>query len=116
MAVPADKPVLVKRFLLVAAVLSSFACTPREAEDQPNVEERVLLAQLRRDPYIRIDQTWRDGLGNLVVETSQGAVRRRYLLAPDTPSDQTLRLRRIDDSFHVPGPAPAKPGMPQAKR
>jgi hypothetical protein len=93
--------------ILFLAVLLA-ACTDR-VQTEASPEEARLLAYLARDPYVVIDRTERDLDGNLLVLTTQGSGRVRYLLASDDPARPELRLRRLDDACTLdtaPNPHP----------
>jgi hypothetical protein len=81
----------------VLAVLLLVGCGAYGQRAQPSPAELRMMAYLTRDPYVVIERTERDGDDHLVVITRQGNVTRRYLIAPDDPTRNDLRLRRLED-------------------
>jgi YD repeat-containing protein len=87
------------RLSALAICLLVAACTPSETRAQPATDEELrLIAYLARDPFVVVERTERDADGRLLVITSQGRTRQRYLIAPDDPAKPTLRLRRLEDA------------------
>ncbi len=104
------RPVLCAALALVAA-----GCTTgdgrRTSGAPPTDEERVLIARICRDPFVDVVATERTSEGRLMVITRQGAVIRRYLLAPDVVGAKELRIRRVADEVVMDTTAPAHTGL-----
>jgi hypothetical protein len=94
--------------LVVSLVLLS-AC----ARGEPVVlteEERTLLAQISRDPYLTVVRIDRLDDGAAEVVTRQGEVEVRYRLAPAVAGGRDLRLRPVDERLDIPTEIPDEPG------
>ena len=99
-------------FALALAVCCCFsACAPRRDQVAIPVtdEEQVLLTQITRDPFMIINQAWRDGQGRLTVETSQGNGRAIYVLAPDIDGARGLSIRPRHDTHDLETALPDPP-------
>ncbi len=84
--------------LLTLFALLMVGCSgDTRTEAPPSAEERVLLAQITRDPYIEIMDLERNDLDQLVVTTRQGSHRVRYVLKPTNPGELALNVHRIND-------------------
>ncbi len=73
-------------------------------------EERVLLAQITRDPYLVVERIQRTEDGVAEVITRQGSRQVRYHLAPAVEGGRELRLRPVDEDLTIPARQPEFPG------
>lgn len=103
----------------VVTLLASGCTTSTRADIVPTSEEQVLLGRITRDPYIEIVELERNDLEQLVVTTSQGSQRVRYVLKPSNPGEMALNVHRINDRSMLEvsesdqlgtGPQPARHG------
>ncbi len=97
--------------LLVVATGCTTGNGVRTSGAPPTDEERILIARICRDPFVDIAATERTSDGRLMVITRQGAVIRRYLLAPDVVGAKELRIRRVADEVVMDTTAPAHAGL-----
>ncbi len=81
----------------VIALLAAGCTGNSRADAPPSPEEQVLLGQITRDAYVEIIDLERNDLDQLVVTTSQGSQRVRYVLKPTNPGDLALNIHRIND-------------------
>ncbi len=90
-------------FLVVLAVLvsSGAGCAWRKPEP-PTAAEAQLLAELTRDPFIRVEYQVREEDGYLTVRTAQGNVSRTYRLMPANDSGGPLVIRWMDEAQVLP--------------
>jgi len=73
-------------------------------------EERVLLTQITRDPYLVVERIQRTEDGVAEVITRQGSRQVRYRLAPAVEGGRELRLRPVDEDLTIPAQVPEYPG------
>jgi hypothetical protein len=106
------------RALSLSAVLVSLALAgcARPARADLDADERQLLAQITRDPYIVVLRIQRDADGVAEVVTSQGPQEVRYRLAPAVAGGRELRLRPVDEALVLPTVPGDRPGTGPAPR
>jgi hypothetical protein len=87
------------RAAVLCAVLLLAGCgVPSTRGVQTTPAELQLLEYLTRDPYVQVTHLERDDDGHLLIVTQQGNGRRRFLIAPDAPTSDRLRLRPLRDA------------------
>ena len=64
-------------------------------------EERVLMTQLTRDPFIISESMIREDDGFVTVRTRQGDTVAYYRLMPSTDAKTELSIRRIDEQLRL---------------
>lgn len=96
--------------IMLSTCMAMTGCGPADSRVQLAPEEQRLLAYLARDPYVVIERTQRTAEGQVLIITSQGSVRQRYLIAPDDPARPDLRLRRLDDACTLDTAPNDRPG------
>jgi hypothetical protein len=105
--------------LLVIPLLCSSCGWQERVAVAPTPEERVLLGQLTRDPYVEVMDLDRNDLEHLVVTTRQGSTRVRYVFKPARPGDTQLLIHKLDDRARLEvsesdqlgtGPQPGRSG------
>lgn len=79
-------------------------------------EERQLVVQLTRDPFVIVDATTREDDGYVTLRTRQADTIAYYRLMPTGDAKPELVIRRLDEQLHLPvawsedqlgtGPAP----------
>ncbi len=65
-------------------------------------EERQLMTQLTRDPFVVIKSSVREEDGYVTIRTQQGNVVAYYRLMPAGDANPELTIRRLDEQLHLP--------------
>jgi hypothetical protein len=91
--------VLPRVLLTATCALALLAgCTPRTAPQvQLSEAETMLVAELTRDTFVRVEAMSRDDDGFVTLRTAQGRVTAWYRLMPSGQGSDVLVVRRIDD-------------------
>jgi len=118
---PSPSPLAIAGLLgcLLIAGCDTFATRTGADPDAPTAEERVLLDRLQRDNFLIVTDTQRNDDGYLVVTTSQGQARIRYIFSPANEATKQLTIHRLIESMDIvegqsndpPGTGPAPRGL-----
>ena len=95
--------------LWLPLVLCCTACTARN-DPTTSAEERILLDQIQRDPYVVVQRMRRNDDQFLELHTLQGGVEVGYVLAPAIDGGRELTIRRIDNDLLLPAKTGPWPG------
>ena len=95
--------------------LCGTACAPR-TDPTTSAEERVLLDQVLRDPYVVVVRMRRNDDQYLELTTRQGEVEVGYVLAPAIDGGRELTIRRLDNDLLLPAKSGPWPGTGPAPR
>jgi hypothetical protein len=98
--------------LLGGCVLLGSGCTSLQNRDLSlTAEEQVLMVRLTRDPGVIVESWDRNADGFLVVHTSQGNAKSRYIFMPDRPGEHALNIHHIDDRSRLVTAVPSHHGL-----